>query len=172
MLLEKDYLILEQLMENSRISYRQISQIIGIPVMTVMNRVKKMENEGVIKSYTLKIDHEKLGLNIIAYMLINTNYLIMQKDKVSSPSTIAERLVKYPFISCISNLAGKNDVLLRIRARDVRELNRFVNKIGQMEGIQKTETFLVLNDISRSVQSHKKLFTFLRDKEYAQSLLK
>jgi len=167
---EKDSKILEMLIGNGRISHRKISQESGIPVMTVLNRIKRMEKEGIIRNYTVKLNHEKLGFNCIAYMLINVDLSYTQKNK-STSSEIGKNLSKFPFVSCVSNLSGKKDILLRLRARDIRELNKFVDKIGQMEGILSTETLVVLNDISRSVDVHKELMTFLRDEDYARRLL-
>lgn len=167
---KKDYQILECLIENSRISYRQMAQKTKIPVMTVMNRIKRLEKMKIIKYYTAKLDHEKLGFKIVAYMLINTDYNHLQ-DQERGPSDIAKELTRYPFVSCISSLAGKNDILLRVRARDIKELNKFVTKIGHMRGIDNTETLVVLNDVGRNANTHRELITLLRDKVYAGNLL-
>jgi len=168
---EKDLKILQLLIENARMSHRDISKATKIPTMTVMNRIKKMEKNGVIKRYSAKIDHEKIGLSIVAYVLINTYYPHVQK-KQTTQVDIAKQFTKYPFISCISALTGKNDILLRVRARDIKELKRFVTKIAQIQGISNTETMVVLEDVTRSSTSHQDLIKFLRDKEYSKHLFK
>lgn len=168
---EKDFQILEMLIDNARISHRDISKATKIPTMTVMNRIKKMEKEGVIKRYSAKIDHEKIGLGIVSYVLINTSFPHVQK-KQTTQVEIAKQFAKYPFISCISTLTGKKDILLRVRARDIRELQRFVTKIAQIEGIGNTETMVVLEDVGRSANTHQELIKFMRDKEYSKQLFK
>ncbi len=168
---EKDFKILEVLIDNARMSHRDISKITNIPTMTVMNRIKRMEKKGVIKRYSAKIDHEKIGLYVVAYVLINTHYQHVQRNQTTQVD-IAKQFAKYPFISCISTLTGKNDILLRVRARDIRELKRFVTKIAQIEGIGNTETMVVLEDVGRSASSHQDLIKFMRDKEYSKQLFK
>lgn len=168
---ETDYKILEALIENCKLSYRDIAKKTGLNPMTVMNRIKKMEESRVIKQYSAKVDHNKIGLSVVAYVLINANYDVFQKKGVSS-QTIAESLVKYPFISCISTTTGRSDILIRVRARDVEELNAFSSEITQMEGVKRTETLVVLHDVGRNAVTHKKLMTFLSDDGYRNSFFK
>jgi len=58
---ETDQKILKVLLEDARFSSRQIAKNVGVSVGTVLSRIKKMEDEGLIKGYSVLIDHEKLG---------------------------------------------------------------------------------------------------------------
>lgn len=168
---EYDYRILELIMENCKLSYKEISKRTGINAMTVMQRIKKLEKSGVIRMYTAKLDPSKLGFNILAYMLINTGTSSEHKGKIFN-EVIAKKLEKYPFVSCISTLTGRNDILLRVRARSIEELNKFINKIKTSnKEIKRTETLIVLSDITKSSVTYQNLIHFISNKDYAKSLL-
>ena len=163
-----DYQILEVLIENSKASTREISGKTGIQQMTVLRRIKKLEEDNIIRHYTVKINHEKLGFSVVAYVFIKTDY--SQCDPSATlRSDVMTNLSKYPFISCIGSVTGRKDILVRVRARNIKELEKFIAAISMMKEISDTETMVVLNDVVRSPNGHRKLITFLRDKEYAES---
>ena len=63
---ETDKAILNEFINDSRLSYREIAKRLNIAVGTVLSRTKKLENEGVIKSYSAILDYEKLEFDITA----------------------------------------------------------------------------------------------------------
>jgi len=75
----KDLKILELLKLNARFTTKQISKKTLLPITTVHNRIKKLENLGVIKNYSVVIDHKKLGKSISAYILMNINYVYLKE---------------------------------------------------------------------------------------------
>ena len=61
---ETDFKILKGLLEDARFSSRQIAKNVGVSVGTVLSRIKKMEDEGLITGYSVLLDHEKLGYQL------------------------------------------------------------------------------------------------------------
>lgn len=168
---EKDYQIIELLAENGKYSAREISKKSGIPVTTVLNRVKRLEDEGIIKHYAAKLDFQKLGFNIMCYVMAEISYPHIQ-DKNMTHEDIGKLIARYPFVSCVGSLAGNKDIMLRVRARDVAELNKFITQIGKIHGVMKTETNLILEEMQRKPGQTKDLIRMVRDKDFADKILK
>jgi len=79
---KKDLKILEILKENSKLTTSQIYKKTNIPITTVHNRIKKLENLGIIRSYTLKLDYNKLGKPITGFILVTINYILPDGTKI------------------------------------------------------------------------------------------
>ena len=165
---EWDYKILEVLSENGRATTREISEATGIQQMSVLRRMKKLEENKVIKNYSIRIDHSKLGFNVVAYVLINTDYGRSERP-ANMQESVMKQLSRYPFVSCVGLIAGQKDILLRMRARSIAELERFISAINVINEISNTETLVVMKDSKRTPDMQKKFIKFLRDPEFAES---
>lgn len=147
MLDEKDSLILDILRKDAHLTINQISRSTRIPVTTIHNRIKKLENEGIIKRYTVDLDYKKIGKEIQAYILLTVNYSLPTGKKIRQPD-VARSIKVLPEVEEVKILAGITDILIRIRTRDIDELNNFViNKLREIEGVDKTQTMIVLNEL-------------------------
>ena len=103
---ETDLKILEILKENAKMTTSKISKRIRIPITTIHNRIKKLQNEEVIKNYTIKLDHKKLGKPIYAIILINTKYdLIEGRDK--NQEDVAKEIKKLDGIEEVCSVRNK-----------------------------------------------------------------
>ncbi len=144
---EKDLMILDELKNNSKQRTSGISKKTGIPITTVHNRVKKLESEGIIKNYTVNIDYEKLGKKISAYILVNVIYKLSDGSKLSQRS-VAEKIKSFPRVEEVNIMAGATDMLIKVRANDVKDLNYFViEKLRELDGVDKTQTLIVLEEV-------------------------
>lgn len=65
--------ILRCLQENARLSFRQIGEAVGLTAPAVAERVRRMEDEGIIKGYHAEVDLSRVGLNVMAFVLITNN---------------------------------------------------------------------------------------------------
>jgi len=143
---DKDLKILELLKSNARLTTKQISKKTLLPITTVHNRIKKLENLGVIKNYSVVIDHRKIGKTISAYILMNINYVYL-KEKNITQHQLAQQLASHPFVDKISMVTGETDMILKIIVNDVSQLDEFVTKyLRNIDGVQRTKTMLILND--------------------------
>lgn len=146
---ENDLKILDALKENSRLSMRKIARKTLIPVATVYNRIKKMEEAGIIEGYTIKINQKKLGKLLTSY--IQTNYDISQwrkESKEKQRKDLKKELLSLSGIESISYITGRFDILLKVRVKDMDELNNLIlTQLRNIPGIGASESFFVLEEI-------------------------
>lgn len=144
---DKDRQILRLLQEDMTKSYKAIASELGIPVTTVYNRVKKMEENGVILGYKPILDPIKLGLPTTSFLLITMRF----KDPNNTPlniNTIAEQIATYPHVQEVHIVAGDWDILVKMKTNNVQEIGDFINnKLRYIEGVEKC-----LSSISFSTQ--------------------
>ena len=137
---ETDMRILSVLIENSRLSYRQIGKKVNVSVATVLNRVKKLEENKVIKNYSSSIDHNKLGFDITAIMEIKLNRGIEHVG-----NKIYSELKTHPNIIALYSVTGPYDLIAITKFRSREELNKFIEKISDNDNIEDTNTKYVLD---------------------------
>jgi DNA-binding Lrp family transcriptional regulator len=140
---EKDELILSVLKEDAKLSTQQIARKVNIPITTIHNRIKKLESSNIIKGYTTIINNELLG-NILAYVLISVSYNLAD-GKTLDQEELAKKIGKNKNIEEVNITAGQTDLIVKVRAKNIDELNDFVIKyLRTLPGIEKTQTLVVL----------------------------
>ncbi len=141
-----DRQILSSLVQNAKKSYNDIADQLYVSGGTVHVRMKKMEEAGVVRGYHIDLDHEKLGFDICAFLGI---YL----DKSSLYDEVAKELIKIPEIVSAHYTTGLYNIFAKILCRDTTHLREVLHdKIQNIAGIQRTETFISLQEsISRPV---------------------
>ena len=142
-----DMKILEVLSKNSDFSVRKLSKKLLIPITTVHHRLKKLKQSGIIKNYSINLDHKKLGNDICAYILIKIDYNILKQKKLTQQE-IAKKLKYMGNIEDIALITGARDILLKVRTKNISELNKFITKdLRSVESVESTETLMVLDEI-------------------------
>lgn len=146
MLDKKDLSIIEVLKHNSNLSTQQISKRTNIPITTVHNRIKKLEKEGVIREYSVVLDNKKIGRPIAAYILITVDYKLLQQLKISQYD-LTKKLKYNPAVEESAMITGASDIIIKVRVKDMDELNEFVTiNLRNIKGVEKTQTAVVLNE--------------------------
>lgn len=143
---ETDLKILGLLMVDANMPYTEIGKRVHVSGGTVHVRMGKMEQAGIVKGSQLVIDHTKLGWDIAAFLGI---YL----DKSSLYAEVAEQLTKIPEVVSINYTTGIYSIFAKIVCRDTVHLREVLHdKIQKVQGIQRTETFISLEEtVNRSV---------------------
>ena len=131
--------ILRLLSTNSRLSFRQIASVLGISVGTVIERIKKLKSNRVIESYTLKLNHEKLGYTLAAAIEITVS-----KGKLIEVEKI---VAKNPKVCAVYDITGLTDALIIAKFKNRKELNDFVKSLLASPYIVRTNTHLILNTV-------------------------
>lgn len=141
-----DRQILAILMENAKIPYTEIAKQLFVSGGTIHVRMKKLEEAGIVNGYQLKVDHDKLGYDIAAFLGI---YL----DKSSLYDQVAAELDDIPEVVGAHYTTGLYNIFAKIICKDTNHLRNVLHdKIQKIEGIQRTETFISLQEsINRSV---------------------
>ncbi len=142
---DKDMMILRTLNRNSRLSTYQISKMTGIPTTTVHNRIKRLEDEKVIKGYTVDVDYGKLNREVVVYLLTTYDMNKMEKAGMSL-NDLTKTLRKIQGIETISYVTGRFDVILKVRLRNINQLSKVVlDKLRKVQGVIRTESVYALH---------------------------
>ena len=127
------------LVENARLSLRQIAKKVNLSVATVMNHIKKLEKEGVIKGYTAKLDYEKSGYDIEVMIEIR-----ISKGRLFD---VEKKIAASPNVFAIYDITGSYDAVILARFPTRRQMDNFLKKLQTYEFVERTETKLILNTI-------------------------
>ncbi|WP_306349805.1 Lrp/AsnC ligand binding domain-containing protein [Flavobacterium sp. '19STA2R22 D10 B1'] len=139
--------ILRDLMEDARKPILQIANKIGISGAAIHQRLKKLEQSGVIAGSKFVINNKVLGYNTLSFVGI---YL----DKASRNPEAVKALKKIPEVLECHYTTGNWSILIKIICRDNEHLMQLLNtKIQAIEGVSRTETFISLDQqIERQIQ--------------------
>ena len=136
---DKEKKIMNILLENSRLSYREIAKKAKVSVVTVMNRVKELEKRGIIKQYMVELDYEKLGYDVQAIIEIR-----ISKGKLFE---VEKKIAKHPNVFAVYDTTGHFDAVMVTKFKSRRSLDSFLKKIQAYDFVERTETKLILNTI-------------------------
>jgi DNA-binding Lrp family transcriptional regulator len=140
---EKDIVILETLRENASLSIQKIARKTSIPIATVHHRLKRLRAEGIIKKYTIIIDQTKLGKKLVAHILIKAT---PKSDHIA----LLEKLMKHEEVEDGSAITGPFDVMIKVRVKDVDDLDQFVLKyLRTFDEIAQTESMIAFRNMSK-----------------------
>ncbi len=135
-----DRQILSLLMRDANMPYTEIAKKIHVSGGTVHVRMKKLEDMGIVKGAALTIDYEELGYDVTAFLGI---YL----DKSSLYDEVSEQLKNIPEIVGANYTTGAYSIFAKIVCRDTNHLRDVLHdKIQKIGGIQRTETFISLEE--------------------------
>ncbi|HEX9059923.1 MAG TPA: Lrp/AsnC family transcriptional regulator [Clostridia bacterium] len=116
-----DFEIIKLLSQNSRMQWREIGESVHLTGQAVKNRIDRLESLGIIKGYTLRINHEKLGSNIIAFVTIfmkTTNHLSFKKFLEVSDLVIEAH-----------RISGEGCYMLKVHVPGQQQLTDFLDSI-------------------------------------------
>ena len=152
-----DFKIIELLNENARKSFRQIAKELGVSMSTVSNRVKALEQEGVIIGYAPIIDSQMLGYDILVIIgvRISRGKLIEVQNKIAQHDRVIS----------VYDMTGEWDSLVTARFKTRTEVNNFVKNVMTSPYIERTNTQMVLNVVK---EENRVLIPGNRNRGYAK----
>ncbi|GAA4556864.1 hypothetical protein GCM10023193_07150 [Planotetraspora kaengkrachanensis] len=138
---EVDRQILVLLSEDSRRSQRALARELGMSAPSVKERIARLERLGVIRGYGVRLDWSAAGFPMTVYLTITAVQGYQQKELV-------EKLALIPELERLDIVTGAIDLLATLRVRDHLHLRHLLmERIWQIEGVQRTETSLSLVEI-------------------------
>lgn len=142
-----DLKILSILMKDARKPYTEVAKELFVSAGTVHVRMRKLEEMGLVKSYNVQLDHQKLGYDITAFLGIYLN-------KSSQYDIVAKQLAAIPEIVDVHYTTGIYSMFVKLICRDTEHLRKvLMEKIQKIEEITRTETFISLQEsISRPLK--------------------
>jgi Lrp/AsnC family transcriptional regulator for asnA, asnC and gidA len=137
---EIDTRILELLEEDARRSFTGMAEKLKVSESSIRKRVSALQKEGVIKKFTIKVDHAKLGLNTVAIVGIDVD-----SDKMLE---IAQELCDFKDVKCVATSSGDHMIMLEVWAKNGKELNKLIaEEIGRIEGVRQICPALILEKL-------------------------
>ncbi len=134
-----DQAILNALLDNSRLSLRQIAARVHSSVATVMHRLRKLEQEKVVTGYSAKIDYDALGYEFDALIDVSVS-----KGKLLQ---VEQKIAVHPNVYAVYDITGASDVTVMARFKTRRGLDDFLKKIQAYDFVEDTQTHLILRVI-------------------------
>jgi DNA-binding Lrp family transcriptional regulator len=134
--------VLGEYVRDARQSFREVARRIGISSGTVASRVRDLERNGVIKKYTIQLDHEKMGyeLTVITEVIVSGG-MVME---------VGEKIATYPETVGVYNVTGESDIMVIAKFKTRQKLSDFTKNITKMTHVVRTETHLVLNTLKEN----------------------
>lgn len=138
---EIDQQILKILEEDSRISYRQLGQKLGVEESTARKRVVRLKDKGVIERFTIEVNETTLGRTITAFITVYPS--------LKHADEIIDKVVNFDEVIESYNLSGRCGVFLKTTFGDMKALNSFLAKIREIPGIVGIHTCISLETIRK-----------------------
>lgn len=134
---EQDLKILEQLQGDARMSNAEIARRVGMAPSAILERVRRLEERGVIAGYETRLSPKALGFGLTAFSFVRTNLI----DATSQGRALAE----IPEVLEVHDVAGEDCFLIKIRAASTEDLGRLMReKVGVIPGVVGTRTTIVI----------------------------
>jgi len=134
---ELDMKLLFELTKDGSISIPALSKKLGINASVLYSRIKRLMKKKLIKKFTVVIDESLLGIGVKAFVGINRDPKL--KDNIH------KKLMETPEVISISEVTGRFDIIVKVHAKNLEALHSIViEKIGKIDGIINTETFVEL----------------------------
>jgi Lrp/AsnC family leucine-responsive transcriptional regulator len=144
MINELDARILTILQKNSRTSNAEIARQVGLAPSAVFERIRKLEEKGIVQGYTTRIDPHAVGLGLVAFTFVRSN------DRPGGIRT-AELLAEIPEVLEVHHVAGEDCFLVKVRAPDTEALGRLLReRLGKISTITSTRTTIVLESVKET----------------------
>ncbi|MDQ3063611.1 MAG: Lrp/AsnC family transcriptional regulator [Acidobacteriota bacterium] len=142
MINEIDIKILNIVQQDARISNAEIARQVGLAPSAVLERVRKLEERGVIRGYAAEIDATQVGFGLTAFVFVRTNECCSETDKF---------LAEIPEVLEVHDVAGDDSYLLKVRAKNTEELARLLReRLKNVPNVASTKTTVVLQTIKET----------------------
>jgi Lrp/AsnC family leucine-responsive transcriptional regulator len=135
---EKDKDILAAMMGAGRATFGEIGNQVGLAASSVHDRVRKLEQRGVIKGYGPHLDPTKLDLKMLAFVRVVTN---------RTCRALSQDLQGWQEIEELHAVAGEECVLLKVRAADPEQMEDFLDRLRSVPGVERTQSTIVLRTL-------------------------
>lgn len=139
-----DNKIIRALMSNGRITWAELAGLLGLSSPATADRVRRLEEQGIIKGYTALIDAESAGYGLAALIAVSL-------ERPAHRQAFLELVHQLPEIQECHHTAGDDDYILKIRCRGTRDLDRIINEeLKNLPGIVRTRTTIILGTVKET----------------------
>jgi Lrp/AsnC family transcriptional regulator, leucine-responsive regulatory protein len=142
---ETDLTILSLLQPNSFLTNNELAKKIGMAPSAVLERIKKLEQKGIIEGYPTRIKPEALELTLLAFIFIKTS-------EGPGNASVAKHLAKLPEVLELHHIAGEDCYLLKVRTKDPQSLIHLMREKFKVPNLLSTKTTIVLETLKETNQ--------------------
>lgn len=141
---EMDLKILTILQDNARVSNAEIARQVGMAPSAILERIRKLEERGVVEGYATRVKPEAFGLALTAFVFVRAD------ERAGAPTT-ADRLAELPEVQEVHHVAGEDCFLVKVRTSGTRALRTLLQEgFGEIETIRSTRSIIVLDTVKDS----------------------
>ena len=134
-----DFELIKLLMKNSRTPYVKLGELLGVSETAIRKRVRKLEEEGVIRRYTIEVDPKKLGFEVNALIGLDT----VPERFIA----VMEELKAMEEVLGLYSASGDHMILLECWFKDSDELARFVKRLESIRGVSRICPAIILEKL-------------------------
>jgi Lrp/AsnC family transcriptional regulator, leucine-responsive regulatory protein len=143
-----DKKILKLLQTNARWTYKEIAQKINLSLTPVHDRIKRLENEGIIENYVAILNKKKLGIGLTVYSQVT---LIKQTKEVAE--VFDKSIQKLPEVVECNFVSGSFDYMLKINVPDMESYHNFHQmKLSLIEGVSQINSFFAMSEVKSTTE--------------------
>jgi Lrp/AsnC family leucine-responsive transcriptional regulator len=141
---EMDRRILSMLQANARTSNAEIARRVKMAPSAVLERIRKLEDRGIVREYTATLNPETIGLGLLAFIFVRTKAGTWQEDT-------AERLAALPQVEEVHHITGEDCFLVKVRVKDTSGLGTLLRDgIDAIDSVAGTRTTVVLQSVKET----------------------
>jgi len=141
-----DRRLLAHLQRDGRASNVEMSAAVHLSAPQCFRRVKALEERGVIRGYTAHVDREALGYGVMAYVSVD-----LGPEQFGRVREVEQILRSFPQILECHTVSGDSDYLLKVVARDLKNLSQFLtDRLMQIPGVANVRSMICLEEIKPS----------------------
>lgn len=142
---ELDIAILKKLQENGRTKRSELAELIGLSLPSLSERLKKLEDHGVIEGYYSKLNRHVFGYDIMVF-------IVVFMDSSKNYEKLIEHVKKTPEILECHAILGEGSHILKAIIKDTKSLEQLLSKIQSWQGVTRTVTNFVLSTIKETTK--------------------
>jgi Lrp/AsnC family leucine-responsive transcriptional regulator len=138
--------ILKILQKKARIPNVEVARQVGMAPSAVLERIRKLENQGFIDGYEVRLNPKRFAKSLVAFVSVKLK-------KLNAEIKIGQALARLPEVQEVHYVAGEDAFLVKIRAADTEALSRLIrDKIATIAEVQSTRTRIVLSTYKETAQ--------------------
>jgi len=141
-----DRQIIVILQQNARTTNADIARQLGMAPSAILERIRKLENRGVIQGYEARLSPKAVGLGLLAFVFIRS-------DERAGADDTGLRLAEVPEVQEVHHVAGEDCYLAKVRARDPEDLARILReRFGAIPQVRSTRSTIALGTLKESAR--------------------
>jgi Lrp/AsnC family leucine-responsive transcriptional regulator len=140
-----DRQVVVALQADAKISLKSVGEQVGLTAPAVMERVRKLESAGIITGYHACVDARAMGLDIAAFIGVS----VYDPARLSDIEHWVEAM---PQIMECHHVTGGHTLLLKVKVKNTKSLERLISRVRSLEGVEGTHTMVVLSSHTERVQ--------------------